>query len=77
MKTHSDHKKEEPLGHSVNRGPAQAGSDDGEVRQQIAVRAYERYQERGCIDGHDLDDWLEAERIIVGSEATTNRRLLQ
>lgn len=76
MKTCSDHKKEEPLGRSVSREPDQAGSDDKEVRQQIAVRAYERYQERGCIDGHDLEDWLEAERTIIDGEATTGRRVV-
>lgn len=76
MKTRSDHKKEEALGRSVSREPDQAGSDDREVRQQIAVRAYERYQERGCIDGHDLEDWLEAERTIIDGEATTGRRVV-
>lgn len=27
----------------------------------IAVRAYQRYEERGRVDGHDIDDWLWAE----------------
>ena len=27
----------------------------------IAVRAYELYCARGCEDGHDVDDWLQAE----------------
>ena len=73
MKTSIAHKKEESLGHSVVRALAHAASDDGEVRQRIAVRAYELYRERGCHDGHALDDWLEAEQTIVGSEATTDR----
>ena len=30
----------------------------------IAKRAYELYGERGYRHGHDLDDWLEAEREI-------------
>src|SRR5947199_1679041 len=33
-------------------------------REQIALRAYEIYQERGGTDGADLDDWLEAEREL-------------
>ena len=39
-----------------------AGSriDEDRIRQ----RAYERYRERGSQDGHDLDDWLEAEREL-------------
>ena len=32
--------------------------------QKIRSRAYERYLERGQEAGHDLDDWLQAEREI-------------
>ena len=31
----------------------------------IAQRAFERYQARGCQNGCNLDDWLEAEREIL------------
>jgi hypothetical protein len=31
------------------------------TREQIEVRAYEIYVERGCQDGDDLADWLTAE----------------
>ena len=30
----------------------------------IARRAFELYRERGGQDGHDADDWLEAEREL-------------
>lgn len=33
-------------------------------QERIAARAYERYIERGRDDGHDVDDWLEAEREL-------------
>lgn len=36
-----------------------------EVRNRIATKAYELYQQYGCRDGRDLDDWLEAERIVA------------
>ena len=36
------------------------------AHDDIARRAYERYEERGRQPGHDLDDWLEAEREIEG-----------
>jgi hypothetical protein len=49
----------------------------GEVQERIAMRAYELYRERGAIDGYDLDDWLEAEQIIIGSEAHPERGILQ
>jgi hypothetical protein len=34
--------------------------NDGEIQ----LRAYALYLARGCEDGHDLDDWLEAERSL-------------
>jgi hypothetical protein len=34
------------------------------TEEQIEVRAYELYVERGREDGHDLDDWLAAEREL-------------
>lgn len=71
MKTRMDHKKEEPSRHLVGRGSAQqTASGDGEMLQRIAVCAYELYRERGAIDGHDVEDWLEAEQAILGQEAT-------
>lgn len=30
----------------------------------IARRAYELYLARDCEDGHDVDDWLQAEREL-------------
>jgi len=46
--------------------------DAEEVRRQIAKKAYERYLDRGQLDGYDLDDWLEAEQLVLaelGEEA--------
>jgi hypothetical protein len=34
-------------------------------RQQIEVRAYELFEQRGREDGHDLDDWLQAESEVT------------
>ena len=36
----------------------------------IARRAFEIFCERGCEHGHDLDDWLQAEREVRGSVET-------
>jgi hypothetical protein len=33
---------------------------------RIAQRAYERYEARGREDGHDQEDWFEAERELQG-----------
>lgn len=32
---------------------------------EIARLAYELYEKRGCSPGHEIDDWLEAERLIL------------
>ena len=32
--------------------------------EEIAIRAYQIYQERGDNAGSDIDDWLEAERQL-------------
>ncbi|HBR49683.1 MAG TPA: hypothetical protein DEA71_06330 [Nitrospira sp.] len=77
MKTRSDQKKEEAMGQAVSDEPAHATLNAGEVQERIAMRAYELYRERGAIDGYDLDDWLEAEQIIIGSEAHPERGILQ
>jgi hypothetical protein len=37
-----------------------SGMPDGD----IARRAFELYCDRGCEDGHDVDDWLNAEREL-------------
>ena len=33
-------------------------------QNEIARVAYELYQQRGGINGHDLEDWLNAEQIV-------------
>lgn len=43
---------------------------------RLAQRAYQRYEERGREDGHDLEDWLSAEHELRGgstSERNTRR----
>ena len=37
----------------------------------IARRAYELYEQRGRENGHDWDDWLQAERELAGADAST------
>lgn len=37
--------------------------------QVIRRRAFEIYEQRGKEDGHDLDDWLQAESEIVQQRA--------
>lgn len=39
-------------------------------QEEIAALAYELYCNRGCHGGHELHDWLEAERIIAAKYVT-------
>ena len=41
---------------------------------EVARRAYDLFLARGCEHGHDLDDWLRAERELRGTLNTTTRR---
>ena len=34
------------------------------TRDEVAQVAYKLYTQRGCVDGHDLEDWLKAEAIL-------------
>ena len=40
--------------------------EDG-VEEQIRTRAYDLFEARGREEGHDLEDWLEAEAEITGT----------
>ena len=46
---------------------------DDQLRQRIATKAYELYECRGCCHGHDVEDWLEAERLVL-AELEEKRR---
>jgi len=43
------------------------------TREEIELRAYQIYVERGGADGHDVDDWLQAERELSEKYANTSR----
>ncbi len=42
---------------------------------RIAERAYELYVQRGHEHGHDMEDWLEAERQILPKEILKGRKI--
>jgi Protein of unknown function (DUF2934) len=35
------------------------------LRERISKKAFELWQERGYRDGHDLEDWLDAEAVVM------------
>jgi hypothetical protein len=55
-------------------------SDDQLLHHRIAEKAHELYECRGCCHGRDMDDWLEAEQIVLreigpqSPETVKNRR---
>ena len=40
-------------------------SDRALLRRLFAQRAYQLYEARGCLDGFDVQDWLQAQREIL------------
>jgi Protein of unknown function (DUF2934) len=40
-------------------------ADQMALRRRIAELAYQRFLQRSQIHGHDLEDWLEAERVVL------------
>jgi hypothetical protein len=52
--------------------PTLASTDESaNLTTDIAKRAFEIYWERGCQDGHDIEDWLQAERELQERERST------
>ncbi|MGB9121606.1 MAG: Hsp20 family protein [Candidatus Angelobacter sp.] len=35
------------------------------ITKQLAKRAFQLFEERGCENGHDLDDWFKAEAELI------------
>jgi hypothetical protein len=56
-----------PMGESrIGTDTASDSRDDA-----IARRAFELYSARGYQDGHDIDDWLNAERELRAETSST------
>lgn len=43
-------------------------TDPAELQELIRRRAHEIYEQRDRTEGHDLDDWLQAEAELTGSK---------
>ena len=43
----------------------QEGVLSDELQERIGKRAYELYLERGCREGCDVEDWVDAKREIL------------
>jgi DUF2934 family protein len=38
------------------------------AEEKIRLHAYQLYEERGKIEGHALDDWLQAQAEVLGAK---------
>ena len=38
------------------------------IHDKIAEKAYELYEKSGRIDGKDVEHWLKAEKLVIGSK---------
>ena len=59
-------KKKRELGTRSSQDAGQTERASGDTQSRIAECAYELYVQRGCQEGHALENWLEAEREILG-----------
>jgi hypothetical protein len=46
--------------------PIRPKPPDVDVEEQIRQRAYQLYEQRGCQNGNDMEDWLTAEEEVLG-----------
>lgn len=51
-------------GRPRTRGIGSIELPDG-MWDRIAQKAYELWEQRGCRTGHDLEDWFDAEAIVM------------
>ena len=50
--------------HDAHNGRKSDGSSADDVHARVAVLAYSFYEQRGRQDGHDVEDWIQAENTI-------------
>lgn len=49
---------------SLSPEPESMQKYSDEVRERIAKKAYELYEQRGRQEEYDVEDWLEAEKLV-------------
>ena len=45
-------------------GDLEMSANQGQLTEMVQKKAYELYEKRGRKQGHAMDDWLKAERIV-------------
>ncbi len=49
-------------------------SSSDHIYARVAVLAYSMYEQRGRQDGHDVEDWFQAEKTILEKIASQDTR---
>ena len=52
--------------------PPMAATATSVPQEKIAQRAYEKWMKRGCPQGSDVQDWVEAERELAAEMARSS-----
>jgi hypothetical protein len=68
-------KSKSATGSEQSTGPEMAQAEEARTQdasspEQIRQRAYEIHVERGCANGWNVDDWLQAERELEAKYRT-------
>jgi len=66
-------KKEGQLSEAFKSDFSKAVAINPELRERIAQKAYELYEKRGSTHGLDVQDWLEAERLVLAETKTETK----
>ncbi|MBI5888786.1 MAG: DUF2934 domain-containing protein [Deltaproteobacteria bacterium] len=46
-----------------------------DVQDEIAKVAYELYEQNGCVPGNELENWLNAEKIVAARYGQTSGKI--
>lgn len=67
-------KKSSPAAEARAEDPTQTGENGVTPSREARIRevAYALYENRGGVDGNDLDDWLTAEAAVSGESFVAN-----
>jgi sigma54-dependent transcription regulator len=55
---------------TASRAPKSLAQPPHVTQSDVARRAYDLHLARGCRHGHDVDDWLQAERELRAPSTT-------
>ena len=64
----------DPSTDSVSASFVSSDESSAQLEVRIRARAYELYEQHGFQEGHDLDDWMQAEREILATQSAAMQK---